>query len=115
MINGSNSEGGGRVTARVDPDLADIIPGFFERRQEDIEDIREALDREDYEAIGKVAHTMKGMGSGYGFHPITDICHSLEQAARAKCSGDIRDLVHDLCTYIDSVEVVYEWPAEPQT
>ena len=108
MTNGNGPENRGQVIARVDPDLADIIPGFFERRLEDIEEIRGALDREDYEAIGKVAHTMKGIGSGYGFHPITDMCHSLEQAARAKCSEDVRDLVHDLCTYLERVEVVYE-------
>jgi hypothetical protein len=51
---------------------------------------------------------MKGAGGSYGFDAITDIGKSLEQAAMAKDSGGIKQMVQELSAYLDRVEVVYK-------
>jgi len=97
-----------KIIVRVDPEIADLIPGFLENRQKDIKTMLEALDVGDYETIRVLGHTMKGSGGGYGFDAITDIGLSLEQAAKGKNSEEIQRWVEELSNYLEKVEVVYE-------
>ena len=96
-----------KIIVHVDPDIADLIPGFLENRHKDIKTMGEALTQGDYETIRILGHSMKGAGGSYGFDAITDIGKSLEQAALAKDSGGIKQTVQKLSAYLDCVEVVY--------
>jgi HPt (histidine-containing phosphotransfer) domain-containing protein len=98
----------GKIIVHVDPDIADLIPGFLENRHKDIKTMGEAVTQGDFETIQILGHSMKGAGGSYGFDAITDIGKSLEQAAMAKDSGWIKKSVQDLSAYLDCVEVVYE-------
>jgi HPt (histidine-containing phosphotransfer) domain-containing protein len=98
----------GKIIVRVDPDIADLIPGFLENRRKDIKTIAEAVTQGDFETIQILGHSMKGAGGSYGFDAITDIGKSLEQAAMAKDSGGIKQMVQELSAYLDQVEVVYK-------
>jgi hypothetical protein len=40
-----------KTVVRIDPDLADLIPGFLENRRKDIASIMSALEQGDYETI----------------------------------------------------------------
>jgi len=97
-----NGEGGhdGKILVRVDPDVADLIPGFLA--------MQEALVQSDYETIRVLGHSMKGAGGGYGFEAITEIGAALEQAAKGKSSETIRRWIGELSAYLDRVEVIYE-------
>lgn len=97
-----------KIIVHVDTELEDIVPVFLENRHKDIKAILEALEQNDHETIQMLGHSMKGAGGGYGFDTITDIGQSLEQGAKAIDSEEIRKLVGELSTYLDSVEVVYE-------
>jgi HPt (histidine-containing phosphotransfer) domain-containing protein len=97
-----------KIIVHVDPDIADLIPGFLENRHKDIKTMGEAVTQGDFEAIRILGHSMKGAGGSYGFDAITDIGKSLEQAAIAKDSGVIKKSVQELSAYLDRVEVVYE-------
>jgi HPt (histidine-containing phosphotransfer) domain-containing protein len=96
-----------RIIVHIDPEIADLIPGFLENRGKDTESIGEALAQGDFETIRILGHSMKGAGGSYGFDAITDIGKSLEQDALAKNSEDIKKSVQELCDYLDRVEVVY--------
>ena len=98
----------GKITVRVDADLADIIPTFLENRHGDVGSILEALDRGDYETIRILGHSLKGAGGGYGFQEITQIGQSLERAAIEENPAEIRSLVAELSSYLERTEVVYE-------
>ncbi|OGP52713.1 MAG: phosphotransferase [Deltaproteobacteria bacterium RBG_13_52_11] len=98
----------GKIIVHVDPDIADLIPGFLENRHKDIKTMGEALAQGDFDAIRLLGHSMKGAGGSYGFDAITDIGKSLEQAAIAKNFAEIQSLVKELSAYLDRVEVVYE-------
>ena len=97
-----------RFVAHVDAELQGLIPGYLENRRRDIQSLREALEQGDYETARLLGHRMKGTGGGYGFHAITDIGRSLEQAADTRDPARIRALVDELSTYLERVEVVYE-------
>ena len=97
-----------KIIVHVDEDLEALIPGFFENRHKDIKKMQEALEKEDFETIRIIGHSMKGFGAGYGFDAITDIGKSLEQAAKDEDHDLIGKWVKELSTYIESVEVVYD-------
>ena len=97
-----------RIVVRIDPDLADLIPGFLENRRKDITNILAALEKKDHETIRVLGHSMKGCGSGYGFDEITELGRALEQAAKNQDEEDIKGKTAELSAYLDSLEIVYE-------
>ncbi len=97
-----------KIIVHVDPDIADLIPGFLENRHKDIKTIGEALAQGDFETIRFLGHSMKGAGGSYGFDAITDVGRSLEQAAIAQDTGGIKKSLLELFAYLDSIEVVYK-------
>ena len=103
---GANQED--KIVVHVDPDLQELIPGYLENRQADMQAMQEALAQGDYETIRIVGHSMKGSGGGYGFDTITEIGSALEQAATHKKPDTIRRWVDELLTYLERVQVVYD-------
>ncbi len=97
-----------KIIITVDSDLEDLIPGFLENRNRDIQSMIDAMARDDYAAIAKLGHTMKGVGGGYGFDAITDIGRSIEQAAKDKDPQKIKALLSELSDYLEHVEIVFE-------
>lgn len=98
---------GERIMVKIDPDLAELIPGYLENRTQDILHILEALERADFETIRTLGHGMKGSGGGYGFAAITEIGKAIETAAKEGNAGAIREGVESLRSYLERVEVVY--------
>src|SRR6185436_7866922 len=86
----------GRIILRGDPDLRDLVPGYLENRRKELPRLREALAQNDFSAIQRLAHRMKGEGGGYGFEAISTIGAGLEQAAKdrnaAAAQAGLRDL-----------------------
>ncbi len=95
----------GKIRVTVDPDLADLIPGFLNNRRKDITAMQAALAQGDFETVRLLGHSMKGAGGGYGFDAITEIGAALEQAAKGKDPGAIGKGLCDLSSYLDRVEV----------
>ena len=96
------------ILVYVDPDLEDLIPGFFQNRQKDVQRLSEALEQGDFEAIRIIGHSMKGAGGGYGFDRVTDLGAIIEEGAKAQDRERIREAVAELADYMSRVEVVYE-------
>lgn len=99
---------GERIIVHVDPEIADLIPGFLENRRKDTETMGTALQQGDFETIRILGHSMKGAGGSYGFDAVTDIGKALEQAAKDMDAESIQRSVQELSLYLDHVEVVYE-------
>ncbi len=96
------------IFVRIDPDLADLIPGFLENRRKDITAIQKALEQGDHETIRILGHSMKGSGGGYGFDEITELGRALEQAAKSGDGEEIGRKTAELSTYLDRLHIVYE-------
>jgi HPt (histidine-containing phosphotransfer) domain-containing protein len=108
MTHDSEGRQDGKILVKVDPDLADLIPGFLENRRKDVTAMQKALGAGDFETVRILGHSMKGAGGGYGFDAVTDIGAALEQAAKGRNADEIRLRVDDLSAYLDRVEVIYD-------
>lgn len=97
-----------RFLARVDPDLADLIPLFLESRRADLAALRRALAVGDFQAIRAVGHSMKGAGAAYGFDAVTDIGAALEVAALGGQAEAVRHQLDLLEEYLVRVQIVLE-------
>jgi histidine phosphotransfer protein HptB len=87
----------------VPPELEPLIPGFLERREQDIAHLTDCISKSDFETVGRIGHKLHGNGGGFGFSMITQIGIELENAAKNKNEMAIReltlrlfDIVHDL-------------------
>jgi HPt (histidine-containing phosphotransfer) domain-containing protein len=96
------------IVVRIDPDLADLIPGFLENRRKDVASILAALEQGDHETIRILGHSMKGCGGGYGFDEITELGRSLEKAAKDADADGIRRKTAELSSYLDHLRIIYE-------
>ena len=85
----------------IDPEIADLVPGFLKNKILDVEKISEALEAEDYETIRLLSHSMKGSGKGYGFPEITRIGGQLEQEAKNRNRVSIRSETESLRRYLN--------------
>jgi HPt (histidine-containing phosphotransfer) domain-containing protein len=92
----------------IDPDIADLVPGFLENRQRDIQKATEALAQSDFAALAMLGHTMKGAGAGYGFEEISVIGGAMEAAAKQADSQSVANSIERLKRYLERVEVRYE-------
>jgi HPt (histidine-containing phosphotransfer) domain-containing protein len=97
-----------KIIVHVDSDLEDLLPGFLDDWKGEIESIREALERDDYETIRKLGHNMKGTGGSCGLEEITEMGRNLEEAAKAMAPEAIRVNLDTLSSYLARVELVYE-------
>ncbi|MCC6707423.1 MAG: Hpt domain-containing protein [Gammaproteobacteria bacterium] len=95
-----------RIPVVIDPDLADLVPGFLNNRRRDVEKLRAQLEAGNFADIRMIGHSMKGAGGGYGFDPITDIGAAIERAALAADSATIEQGIAQLADYLSRIDVV---------
>lgn len=108
MNSHSDATGSGDLIVQIDPDIADLIPGFLENRRRDVSSLRQALANSDFQAISFIGHTMKGAGAGYGFATISEIGATLEQGGPAGDPAPLTAAVDRLDGYLQNVTVVFE-------
>lgn len=96
-----------KIVVHVDPDLEDIVPGFLENMNEDLQSILDALDKNDFESARVLGHSMKGSGGGYGFDAITDMGRSIEEASEARDAEAVKSKVSEIENYLQRVEIVF--------
>lgn len=95
-------------TVTIDRDLEDLIPGFMERRRQDVSTLRDWLASGEMEKIRICGHSMKGNGGGYGFDEISTIGSDIEQAAIAGETDRISELTDRLEKYLENVVITFE-------
>jgi HPt (histidine-containing phosphotransfer) domain-containing protein len=96
---------------RIDPDLADLVPGYLDHRRQDVQKAREHLERGDFEAVRVVGHSIAGSGGTYGFPGITRIGRLIERSGQAKDAEAVRMALVELESYLKRVVVDYAEPA----
>jgi len=66
--------------------LADLIRNYFEYSAELLEDLRDAIDEEDADAVGEAAHSLKSSSGNVGAQELTAVCREIEGMGR---EGDL--------------------------
>ena len=107
MINKHGTEITAKVTVYIDPDLAEIVPGFLENRRRDVQFLQTALQHNDLKTIRVLGHRMKGDGGGYGFDTISAIGEALELAAAQQDRLTIEHQTSKLNDFLTRLDVVY--------
>ncbi len=95
-----------RIAVIIDPDLADLVPGFLDNRRRDVDKLKTLLEAGNFVDIRMIGHSMKGAGGGYGFDPITTIGAAIERAALASDGQTILQGIEQLADYLARVDVV---------
>ncbi|MEM6955698.1 MAG: response regulator [Myxococcota bacterium] len=88
----------------VDSDVADLLPGFLERRRADCTTLRYALIERNFERLRRVGHNLKGSSSGYGMADLGVLGGELEAAAGAESFSDSQTAVERIIEYIEAAE-----------
>lgn len=65
----------------VPSELEELIPGFLANRKNDLDELKKFIQNNDFEAIAKIAHKIKGSAGGYGFDEMTEIAGAMEKIA----------------------------------
>ncbi len=95
------------VVLRVSGEFETLMPGFLEHRRQELLQITEALNREDFETIQEIGHGLKGAGGTYGLEAISAYGRSLEAAAAEKDSSAVREALGALSRFLDRLQLVY--------
>jgi HPt (histidine-containing phosphotransfer) domain-containing protein len=105
-VTGEDAEQQGEIVVYVDPDLADLIPGYLENRRRDVQEIGRFLLEGNLKEILRLGHSMKGSGGGYGFEAITLIGKEIEKAAGRGDKDVVSALKERLAGYLSRVKFV---------
>lgn len=97
-----------RDSVVVPRELCELVPRFLAHRRAEVDRLREALERADFETVRSIGHAMKGAGAGYGFDEISTIGAALERLARAGDAGGALAEVRRLRDFLAGVKVVFE-------
>lgn len=92
----------------IDKDLEELIPVFLRNRETDIQKLTKALDENDFETIRIIGHSMKGFGSGYGFHFVSELGKILEEAGENCDRKTTIESIQRLEQYFENIEIRYE-------
>ncbi len=97
-----------KIIVHIDIDLEDLVPGFLENRQKDLEMLEKVIQENDFESLRSIGHNLKGVGGGYGFLEITEIGAAIEESAKAANLEVASENIKKLSYYLSHIEVIYE-------
>lgn len=98
----------GKIRIRIDRDLQDLIPGYLKNRGEDLLVYQHALEKDNFDAIAILGHSMKGSGGGYGFNDLSSIGRAIEKAAINRDKESVRQSITAFKDFLNKLEVVYD-------
>ncbi len=101
-------DGEDAILVRTAAELEPIIPEFLADWKTEAGDMREALEKREFDTIRKLGHNMKGTGGACGFDEITRLGRDLEEGAKEKDSETIRTRLDAFEFFLKHVTVVYE-------
>lgn len=74
---------------------------FLKDRNEELANLKEAVESQDFESIKKIAHNWKGFSEPYGFHGLATLSRSIENSAKAQNSEECESYLKDIEKYLE--------------
>lgn len=99
---------GDKIVVTIDSDLEELIPGFLENREKDVELLNTALAAGDFGTLQSIGHSLKGVGGGYGFDRMSELGAEIENAGKASDAAAAEENIRALKDYLSNIEVVFE-------
>ncbi len=97
-----------KIRVRIDRDLQDLIPDYLKNRGKDLLVYQQALEKDDFDSIAVLGHSMKGSGGGYGFNDLSSIGRAIEKAAKSRDKESVHQSIINLTDFLNKLEVVYD-------
>ena len=97
-----------KIRIHIDRELEDLIPDYLENRGKDLLVYQQALERDDFDSIAVLGHSMKGSGGGYGFNDLSSIGRAIEKAAQSRDKESVHKSIINLTDFLNKLEVVYD-------
>ena len=72
----------------ADPLFSELILKFVDEMPDRVDALLESYLSEDWRALERLAHQLKGAGGGYGFPQVTELAERLERAVGAGAEED---------------------------
>ncbi len=88
-----------KTEVNIDSDIYELVPGFSEARRKELTTLNTAIAKEDFIAIAKISHTVKGIARPYGFPTLEALFVRLEQAAKAADAASCRSILQEVEKY----------------
>ena len=79
---------------------------YLSHRQDDVESLRAALDRQDFESIRNKGHNLFGSGSAYGLDRVSELGAEIEKKAERGNGEALATLIESLDAFIRNVRIV---------
>jgi len=98
----------GKIRIHIDRDLQDLIPDYLKNRGKDLLVYQQALEKNNFDAIAILGHSMKGSGGGYGFNDLSSIGRAIEKAAINRDKESVRQSITAFKNFLNRLEVVYD-------
>lgn len=89
----------------ADPFARKLMAQYLANRQEDLQKLRDAVTRDDFEAVRLTGHNMHGSGSSYGLDRISELGRDLETAAIEHDKPAISELISALESYVRTLHI----------
>jgi PAS domain S-box-containing protein len=83
--------------------LAAQVPAYLANCRDNVVRMREAIKRDDFEALTIIGHNLRGSGGGFGFQAITDFGAGLERASENGDGKAVGRLLGELSGYLDHI------------
>lgn len=87
----------------IDPIVRGLLPGYLERRDEELQTLQKLLANDDFEKIRILGHNLSGSGGAYGLQTLTEIGRRIETAAGAADSQALDAELDNLAQFLQSV------------
>ncbi|MBU0650292.1 Hpt domain-containing protein [bacterium] len=95
------------IIVKIDNEFADLVPEFLADKIKDVDEIREAFAREDFEFIASVAHKIKGSGGVYGIDALSYLGEVLKEFAEQEDKQGIEDVIEDFVYFFEHVKIQF--------
>ena len=97
-----------RIVVRVDAELLELCRVYLANRTKEVEEMKAALQRHDFETIHRMGHNMHGSGRMFGFEELTVTGAELQRAATAGDRAEIMRLQGSIGEFVSRVELKTE-------
>lgn len=94
-----------KTLIKIPEELMDIAPGYLKKRIRDLEVLKDALNRKDWETVANLSHKTKGTAAAYGFTRLGELAKSLENAAKSKVFTTTEQVLAEMKSHLESIKI----------
>jgi HPt (histidine-containing phosphotransfer) domain-containing protein len=88
----------------IEDEIRRLAPQYLENRRRELDEIRGALDRGDFERLGRIGHRLRGNAKTYGFAELSELGTRLESAAEQRDGSESLKTFEAISAYVSSAE-----------